>query len=575
MIRMLHIENVALIASIDIPFDEGLTAVTGETGSGKSILVQSLAMLLGESADQNTIREGALVAVIEAECTPADPMEITRTLQSLDIEPASDQILTVRREINKKGRNRFLINDHAVSRQDFLKVTLPLIEINSQHEHQALLQPRNHLTLFDHAVHLDGPVESIARIHSHLSEITQSIEHLVQHLESVRQRSDLIRFQMNEIDQAGLKEGEKEELITEQQRLRYAEEIIRALREAELALGDSDEGLSSRTGPMIRSLQKASTRDPEIQALTEQAESLSVMIEDLSDAIRRYRDRVSVSPERLEEVNERLHFLQSMEGRYRNSIDGIIEYRRQIATEQQSMGDLDVQLRVLQTEWSDIFAEYLSADRSLSESRRRLAPGLCRRIEGELTELGMEKSRFEVAFGPVRGSESPPEGFRIPACFGPFGTDTLEFMLSANPGIPLKPLVRVASGGELSRITLALKQHLLSSHDADTVVFDEVDSGIGGQTAVAVARQLKRLARDRQILCVTHLPQLAVAADRHIVVRKTLHEESTQVQVEALDPDARLREIARMLTGSDDDPEALRHAQSLMDAAHSSTVRPV
>ncbi len=574
MIRMLHIENVALIASLDIPLDEGLTAVTGETGSGKSILVQSLAMLLGEPADQNTIRTDAQVAVIEAECAPADPIAITRTLQSLDIEPAPDHSLTLRREINRKGRNRFLVNDHAVSRQDFLAITLPLIEINSQHEHQALLQPRNHLSLFDHAVQLDDPVDSIARIHARLIELTQSIDHLESRIEADRQRSELVRFQMNEIDQAELKVGEKEELIAEQQRLRYAEEIIRALHEAGQVLGDTDEGICARTGPMIRSLQKASMRDPDIQALTDQAESLSVMIEDLSDAIRRHRDRVSVSPARLEEVNERLHFLQSMEGRYRNSIDGIIEYRRQIETERQSMSDLDDALRGLQTEWIDVFSAYWSADRALGSARRRLAPGLCRRIEGELAELGMEKSRFEVAFGPERDVEAVPVVYRIPAWCGATGTDSLEFTLSANPGIPLKPLVRVASGGELSRITLALKQHLLSSRDADTVVFDEVDSGIGGQTAVAVARQLKRLAHDRQILCVTHLPQLAVAADRHIVVRKILRDESTQVLADVLDPDARLREIARMLTGSDDDPEALRHARSLMEASHS-TARSV
>lgn len=566
MIQSLHIDNFALISRIDLSFDTRLTAVTGETGSGKSILVQAISMLRGESSDSNSIREGETVAVIEAECNPRHTSVIDTALKKIEIEPNPDGLVTIRREIHRRGRNRYLINDHVVSKQDFLQITEPLIEINSQHEHQMLLQPRNHLALFDNATHLGEIVAEIAAAYSDLSETSHAIDQLGRESDIFRQRSDLIRFQMSEIDQACLRPEEKEELIIDQQRLRFADEIIRALTDVGRVIGESDEGLSGRLDTVNRSLQKAVSRDPALSCLLEQAESITVMLNDLERDVSSRRDRIQVSPERLEQINERLHFLQNLEGKYRNSIEGILEFRRNIEIEQQQIGKFDTQIESLKRRWFTHYQAYCSLDHTLSEMRRDRASGLCRRIESALAELGMEHARFDTAFSPLRVLANEPSGFKLDPCMTPSGTDSMEFVLSANPGIPLKPLVRVASGGELSRITLALKQHLLSESDADSVVFDEVDSGIGGQTAVAVARQLRQLSNDRQIICITHLPQLAVAGDQHIVVRKSMKDDTTYVAVETLDRDARMREIARMLTGSDDDVNAIQHAQSLIDA---------
>ena len=565
MLKSLAIENLALIESLSITFQEGLTVVTGETGAGKSILVQAVAALLGEPVHAETVRSGSTVARVEGVFElPADLKAVPR-FNELDLGMEAGSEICLTREMQRGGRNRFLVNDQLVRKNDFQWLGSQLLDINSQHSHQLLLQPRYHLDLLDNALALSDPLQAVQQAWQSWNTASTDLRAMNRSVEEMEKRRQLIEYQMREIDEAGLHSGEKRNLIEERERLRFAGEIRQNLTEALRMLDEDPCRVTDHAARVASLVRRAGSRDSRLESLAAQAEAMVLTARDLSAEIRREASRIHGSPERLNEVSERLFYLQQLEGKFQNDVEGILAYRQDIEIEYREYSSRRSELDNLATEFRKRREAYRAADDQLTAGRRKAAPDLCATIIETLAELGMPNTRFEIAFQPRRDiGES--DGNEVPDWCSDKGSDRVEFVFSANPGVPLKPVSQIASGGELSRVMMALKQHLDDSRNHQTMILDEVDSGIGGEVANAVGDRLRVLAGKRQIICITHLPQIAVRGHNHILVEKTTDGIGTQVCVTNLDRAMRIAEIARMLSGEETRDAAMLHADNLLNS---------
>lgn len=566
MLNRLSIENLALITNMELIFQPGLTVITGETGAGKSILVQAVEALLGKSVHAETVQTGSPVARVEGS------FDISRTLVAhpkflaLQLNTELDQELRLTREIHRKGRDRFLINDQIVKKADFQWIGEQLLDVNSQHSHQYLLQSKNHLNLFDKAV---NQPEKLTHIHSAWEQwLKVSSECLVarKKLAEMEMHRDLMEYQLKEINESGLRSGEKQELIEERERLRYAEDIRENLTEALAILDLESSPVTDSLARVSGLMEKAAQRDTTLTETAERCDSLSLLARDVSDEIQQIANHIVVSPERLNMVSDRLYVIRQLESKYKNSVEGILEYRDAI---EEQLGGYSVNKTAVQDleERCRLAREaYFRADKELSQFRRSLISETCRRLEQSLVELGMRHAEFDIQMESEWQIEEISDPAIVPDRCTAAGTDRMEFLLSANPGVPLKPLSMIASGGELSRIMLALKQHLIEADNCRTMVFDEIDTGIGGDIANAVGEKLRILSRDNQIFCITHLPQIAVQGQEHFRVQKQTLGDTTRIVIDNLKQAERVKEIARML-GNSDGKDALRHAESMLFAA--------
>lgn len=563
MLKSVVIQNYALLENISLTFEEGLNVISGETGSGKSILVQAISGLLGVSADKDAIRPGKDVAVIEGVFTAINSSALLKKFSSMDLDYKLDESLVLRREILSSGRSRYLINSQAVKKKDFVDCGWILLDVNSQHDHQMLLDKKCHLVLLDRALSIEQQTKKIAENYARLKQLSEKIETLTIKNTEQQKRKQLYEFQMAEIDQAKIYSGEKNELIDESKRLRNADELQNLLQESCGLLQYQDISLSYLSGKIVNNMQKTVQRDPSLESLLDQAESISVLIEGLSDEVRTTLENTNWSTDRLNDISARLHFIQELEGKYRNDIDGIIEYRRDIERRLAEYDSITEQINMLKNQWKKEIQTYRQLDKKLTEVRQKGSKHLSQSICSILKSVGMDEAQFDVSFIPTT-SDWDEDSYNIPSEFTLHGTDRIEFVLSANPGMSLLPLRKVASGGELSRIMLALKQHFITE-DCEAVIFDEVDAGIGGNTAASVARQIKKLSKNKQILCVTHLSQIAMQADRHIRVQKDITNNSTSISVDILNQEEKITELARMLAGKEDDIQVRKLAQSMLD----------
>ncbi len=567
MLRSLSVRNFALITELKIEFNPAFTVITGETGAGKSIVIQAIAMLMGHPATATDLKDGSAVAVVEGyfRINQDDIHWFYKTNPDLELD--KDRDVVIRREIQRSGRSRYFMNDQTVIKSFFIAAGHRLLDINSQHSHQMLMNSKHHLLLYDSAIAIEEKLKVIEEKYSNLRRTDTALKDSIRKSERLRERRQLIQFQINEIDSSNLVPGEKVELIQIREKLRYADEIRESLHDALNLCVHNDVNLTGLSDQLIRLLNRAVGRDPSLEDIYAEAETVSVTLNDLGGELQSRIQNLDYSPEKLAEISERLHFLQDMEGRYQDSIEGILEYRTVIEDELNAYTDVQSGLEQLKERWMTDYQAYTDADIALSAVRREYADSLCRKIEAELDNLGMNHASFQIDFYQPYESQEVKIGV-IPERFSERGTDDLQFMLSANPGVPLKPLSKVASGGELSRIMLALKQHLSSSDRSRTIIFDEVDSGIGGDVANAVASQLKKLSAVRQILTVTHLPQIAVRADQHILVTKTTTDTRTTVKIDVIPQSEREEEIARMLSGDKCESHALEHAVTLLKKAN-------
>ncbi|MBI4241861.1 MAG: DNA repair protein RecN [Candidatus Rokubacteria bacterium] len=568
MLRELRIKNLAVIEAVTVPFAPGLNVLTGETGAGKSILLDAILLLSGARAQPDLIRSEAASAVVEAvfDVAPDGPLPAILNEAGLDVE---DDQLIIRRELTRAGRNRAFVSDSPATVTLLERLGDHLVEIHGQHEHQRLMEPVRQLDLLDRFAGAEPPRARVAAL---VREWEQAKAAQAELLVSERERSqmeDLYRFQLSEIESARLKPGEEEALRAERRRLQHAERLAAGLSQVMGWLYDDAASAASDLGRAAQVLDELAKIDPDLTAGLTVLEGAQAHLEEAIARLRPLRDRLAFDPERLEEIDARLDTLTKLKRKYGESEEAILAHGDRVRAELERLERREELLAAAEARLTQLAGAAGRDALALSDLRREAAARLERLVQRELRGLGMEKARFTIALraepAPPDGLGAGPERWRIM----PRGVDQVEFQLSTNPGEELKPLSRVVSGGELSRTMLALKVILAEADRVPAMIFDEVDAGIGGRVADRVGQKLAETARHRQVLCVTHLSQIAAYAHHHLKVEKLVRGGKTRTRVEVLDDAGRVEELARMLGGDQVTEAARRHARELYGAARS------
>ncbi len=538
MIRYLAIRNLAVIESVAVEFEPSFNILTGETGAGKSILVEAVGLLLGGRASQDLIRTGAELATVEA-IFETDGAEIV-----------------VRREVTAQGRSRAFINGALATAQALKDLSNRLVELHGQHEHQQLLDSSHHLNVLDDwaGLHeLRADVESAYRV---VHDLRAQLDRLRMDDRERTARLELVEFQLGELTKANAQSGEDEALAERRQVLRSAATIQRLCAESYAELYDAESSVLSGLGHVWKRLAELAAIDSRFAVYLGQRDAIKAQLEDLATLLRDYGDMVDMSPGALEHVEERLALLERIKRKYGPTLDEVIERQRALAAEHASLTGGEANAEVVEEELRRATTRYLDQARTLSTARRGAAGKFEAALKAELSDLAMERTRFEIRLTTGESEEQWTER----------GLDTGEFFLSPNPGEELRPLARIVSGGELSRVMLGLKTLSVADHPDKTLIFDEVDAGIGGRVATVVGEKLRRLGETFQVLCITHLPQIAAAGDTHFAIEKQVRGSRTMTSVARLDEASRIDEIGRMMGGADVGDQARATARELLDA---------
>jgi DNA repair protein RecN (Recombination protein N) len=544
MLKELRIKNLAIIDDLKIRFETGLNVLTGETGAGKSIIVDALGLALGERAQTGMIKSGKDEASVEAF------FEVSGHPMLREMGIISEDGIVIRRNISSAGKSRAYINDSLVNIQSLSAIGKTLVDMHGQHEHQSLLSTDNQRTLLDFYGKLHDKRAEVEAVFHKVQSLKRELGKLKENVKERMQRIDLLSFQINEIDSASLKKGEKEALEEERVILFNLNKLNELVETAYTLLYASEGACTEQLASVISKLREMSAIDPNINETLGLLESAKPLLEDGALSLRGFKEKYDLDPKRLEAIEERLETIKKLEKKYGDGADSIINYRDEAEKELSNLKHSDEEIDTLECRLREKEEELMDAAVNLSEKRKQAAKDISKAAEKILKELAFEKAEFrvDVTASPLSST----------------GIDTIEFLFSANPGEPLKPLARVASGGELSRIMLALKNILADVDSIPVLIFDEVDAGIGGRTAESVGMKLKRLSKAHQVICITHLPQIASAADFHIMTEKSQKKDSTSVKIKELTPDERMAEIARMLSGKITEV-SLKHAGELLD----------
>src|SRR5688572_10435486 len=531
MLRFLRIRNLAVIEGVDVEFEPGFNVLTGETGAGKSIVVEAVGLLLGTRASADLVRTGAPHAAIEAIFEhPSTPLGAGHV----------DEIV-VRREISSQGRSRSFINSALATAGALRDLSARLVELHGQHEHQALLDPLTHLPLVDAYAGLTDLSGRVVDAWVRVRTLRDQLERSRMDAREKTARLDLIAFQLGEIEKAAPRAGEDETLGAQRHVLASAERIQTLCEESYAALYESDGAVLGSLGGIWKRVGELAAIDPRFSSFVEARDGIKSQLEDLAFFLRSYADGVDASPGRLEEVEERLALLERLKRKYGPTLDDVIQRGHSLAEERELLSGVGERAEDLQKALAAAGRAYLEAARELSRKRRSAAGKFARTLEGLLAELAMEKTRFEVRFN---ATEPGPEEW------SDRGIDSGEFYVSPNPGEELRPLARIVSGGELSRVMLALKTLTVGYASGKTRIFDEVDAGIGGRVADVVGSRLRALGDRFQVLCITHLPQIAARGTTHFQIEKHVRGKRTVTSVERLTDAGRVEEIGRMIGGA-------------------------
>jgi DNA repair protein RecN (Recombination protein N) len=563
MLRELSIRNLAVVEEAVVPFASGLNVLTGETGAGKSIVVDALLLITGARAQPDWIRTGADTALVEAvfEIDPAGP--VAALLDEAGHHPGEGQ-LVIKRELARSGRHRAFVNDGAATVGLLERLGELLVELHGQHEHQRLMEPARQLLLLDRFAEAEDRRERVTALVRKWEEARGALDRLRGELREGARQEDLYRFQLTEIDDLRLRDGEEDELRAERSRLQHAERIVAGLQETVGLLYEEPQSATSRLGRAATLLRDLSRYEPDAAASIEALEGAQAYLEDVVGRARALRDRAVFDPDRLEQIDARLDAIVKLKRKYGDSVAAILAHRQEVAAALDRITRHDAIAEEMERAVTEAAAAAGTEATALSAARTRAAERLERLVQKEIRGLGMEHGRFRVALRrePAAAGElaSGPEGWRV----GPRGAESVELLLSANPGEDLRPLAKVVSGGELSRVMLAAKTVLAAADDVPVLVFDEVDAGIGGRVADVVGQKLAASAAGRQVLCVTHLAPIAAYAGQHLLVEKRVARGATRTTVTRLPAAARVDELARMLGGERVTEASRRHARELL-----------
>ena len=556
MLRRIHIRNIALITEQAIEFDDGFSVLTGETGAGKSIIIESFNFVLGERASRELIKYGAQKASAEAVFVILETEPAAAILREMELYP-EDGELVLYRELSQTGKNVCRVNGTLVGTAMLKQIGDALIDIHGQHAHQSLLDPKKHLALLDQfagAETLRLKQETAEAYHAY-TEAKRALDGSVMNERERAQKCDLYSYQLQEIEKAELRDGEEEELLDERKKLQNAQQIMEAL-----AAGT--EGLSGETGALtaltetLRQLNGIRSYGEEYETLADKLQESYYAVEDAAYTLRDLRDGFSYDPQSLDSIEWRLELISKLKRKYGANIAEILAYAEKIGEEYQQLLTIEERRDQMQADYERAKERYLDVAGKLSKERHAAAARLKAALLPELSDLGMPGAAFEVQIERMNGEAPSATGY-----------DAVEFLLSANRGEPIKALARVASGGELSRIMLAFKTALAAVDGIPTMVFDEIDTGISGKIGTVVAEKMSEIAKRHQVLCVTHLAQIAAYADAHYLIEKQTEDEHTRSSTVRLDADGHCREVARIMGGETDDGVALLHARRLIEEA--------
>jgi DNA repair protein RecN (Recombination protein N) len=556
MLKSLRINNIALVPKLEVEFGPGLTLFTGETGAGKSILIDALGLLLGSRASSELIRTGEERAVVEA---VVEGSALAPFLEQHGL-PADDGEAVLRREVQVEGKGRATINGALVPVSLLRDLSPRIARIHGQHEPQGLLDPETHLNLLDRHAGLVSEAERVAGLYRALHDVETALEALRRGRQEGERRREMLEYQAVEIDKAGLSPGEEQGLRQEKTIQGNADRLVSLTSQAYALLYEDEEAVATRLGQAYRKVEDLAGIDPRFAQYLESRKAVMAQVEDLALALRDYRERINITPGRLDAIETRLALIDRLKGKYGETVEEILAFGQRCREELQDLSSPAERQKDLETKRTTAAREYFAAAKTLSNKRRTAAKDLERKMIAALGELAMEKTRFRVQFDP----DIPPVAADDPSTWTERGIEAAELLLSPNPGEDLKPLAKIASGGELSRILLALNSVASLDDAGKTLVFDEVDAGIGGGVAEVLGRKLKGIAARHQVLCVTHLPQVASFADRHYAVRKRVERGRTVTEVTLLGSDERIEEVARMLGGETVTETARRHAREMV-----------
>jgi len=559
MLRELTIRNVAVIDELTVAFVPGLNVLTGETGAGKSILIDALQLVLGARGSENLLRSGAEEASVEAAFDTGPGSRVTEPLEAEGIAVEPGEPLILRRQLFRDGRTRAYANGRLASVATLRALGECLVDIHGQHPGQLLLDPLRHRDLLDGYAGTTEEVRAYRDRYGSWQALRREREALLLAERERAQRQDLLEFQRREIEAAGLTIGEEESLTAEHAILSNHERLFAAVEQAYGALEESDEALLTRLSAAAGRVREAAGIDPRLGEILEALETGAVHLREAARGLRDYRARIEFDPGRLEVIETRLHEIGKLKRKYGGTVGEILEHLTRVRADLKGLEHSEARLAELEQMLTASLRDLASRAERLSAARRRAAPKLQEAILAEIRELGMARAAFEVRVTLPESGEG---------ALGSHGMDEVEFLISPNPGEPLKPLHKIASGGELSRTMLAIRVILAAADQTPTLIFDEVDAGIGGNTAEMVGRKLTAASRERQVLCVTHLPQIACFSDHHVVVSKRSLRDRTQTTVRMLPPTERAEELARMLGTLSRSGTPLQHATELLEAAN-------
>lgn len=536
MLEQLMIRNVAVIDHLDVSFKGGVTVLTGETGAGKSIIIDSINMILGSRASKELVRHGTDRAEVQAVFSMQQG--IKRLLDENGVDSDDDNVIISRR-VTAEGKSTARVNGTVVTLNTLRDIADMLINIHGQHDNQALLDPIRHITFLDDYAKTDELLSIYKARYAECRKTGKAIHELQTDEQTRMQRMDLLSYQVNEISNAKLTIGEDEELGSHLALLENAERISIAAGEAYSELYERPDGMSAydMVSRAVQAIEGIADLSPELKSSYEELTSSMYAIEDAAHEIREFSEKTEFDERALAEAQERCELIKKLKRKYGAEISDIIEYGERAERELDEIATSDERLEELREQLAEQKAELKKAAEKLSEKRRAAAKMLEKEIEAALHELNMEKAKFSVLTEPQK--------------YTPDGADRVEFMIATNPGEGLKPLVKIASGGELSRVMLAIKSILAKTDSVETLIFDEIDTGVSGSAAQKIADKLKTIGETKQVICITHLPQLTSAADNHFLISKNVDGELAETSLTELDTDGRVREIARIVGGGE------------------------
>ena len=553
MLSELRIENFAIIQQLELKFRSGLIIFTGETGAGKSIILDALEAVVGGRTDPTNVRSGAERASVEAVFTiPAASRDaILEFLKREDLLDDTESI-TLSREMRREGRNTARINGRSVAQNLLKELGSYLVDIHGQSEHLSLLNVRQHINLLDRYAHSESLLSDYQKSYRNLMALRKELSDLRQSEQDALRQTDMLTFQLNEIEAARLQDGEEDELKQERSRLANAESLASLAQQALNVLDESSPeapSLSDQTGQVAQALASLSRIDTSQTELANQSQNLMENIGDMIHELQSYIDKIEYNPKRLEQVEERLDLLHTLQRKYGGSIEAVKKYADDARLQLDKITHASERIAELEVHEKTIVADLAGKAQALSEKRQQAAESLSKAVENELTDLSMAGARFAADIQHAPRADGLPFSDGSTVSFDETGADQVEFIIAPNPGEGLKPLVKIASGGETSRLMLALKNVLAKADFIPTLVFDEIDQGIGGRVGGVVGEKLWQLGRTHQVFCVTHLPQLAAFGDQHCRVRKEVKDGRTLTLVDGLTHSNRLDELSQMLGG--------------------------